>query len=174
MKLEGQLAVITGAARGIGAATAAELARHGADIAFCDIRPREQAADTIHRIEELGRRALFFHANVSDRSAVEHMFQETVAQLGCVDILVNNAATSVRNPLLNLEVSDVQQVWDVVLWGTFHCSQLAARQMVAHGSGGNIVMISSVHAYRPFPRSTAYNGAKPQRGRPNWQPTRSG
>jgi glucose 1-dehydrogenase len=160
MKLAGQVAVITGGARGIGAATALELARHGADISFCDIGPREQAAETVYRVEEIGRKALFFEANAGDRVAVEHMFAETVSRLGRIDILVNNAAKSVRKPLLDLEVSDVEQVWNVILWGTFHCSQLAACRMVAQGTGGNIVMISSVHACRPFPNSTAYNGAK--------------
>ncbi len=160
MKLEGQVAVITGGARGIGAAIALELARNGADISFCDIGPREQASETVYRIEEIGRKALFFPANAGDRQAVEQMFEETVARLGRIDILVNNAAKSVRKPLVDLEVSDVEQVWNVILWGTFHCSQLAARRMVAQGNGGNIVMISSVHAHRPFPNSTAYNGAK--------------
>jgi len=62
-------------------------------------------------------------------------------------------------PLVDLDVADVQKVWDVALWGVFHCSQLAARQMLKQGSG-SIVVISSVHAEKPFPNNTAYNGAK--------------
>ena len=91
---------------------------------------------------------------------MESMFTETAERLGSIDILVNNAAKSIRKPLLELDTADVEQVWNVILWGTFHCSQLAARRMVAQGRGGNMVMISSVHAYRAFPNSTAYNGAK--------------
>jgi glucose 1-dehydrogenase len=91
---------------------------------------------------------------------MERMMDETADRFGHIDILVNNAAKSVRKPLVDLEVADVAQVWDVILWGTFHCSQLAARRMVAQGDGGSIVVISSVHAYRAFPNSTAYNGAK--------------
>ncbi len=160
MKLAGRVAVITGGARGIGAATALELARHGADISFCDILPRSAAEQTLRQIEESGRKALFFQAGAGDRPAMERMFAETAEQLGSIDILVNNAAKSIRKPLLDLDTADVEQVWDVILWGTFHCSQLAARRMVAQGRGGNIVMISSVHGSRPFPNSTAYNGAK--------------
>jgi len=160
MKLAGQVAVITGGARGIGAAAALELARHGADISFCDILPRTDAEHTIRQIEELGRKVLFFQAGAGDRPAMERMFTETAEQLGRIDILVNNAAKSIRKPLLELDTADVEQVWNVILWGTFHCSQLAARRMVTQGHGGNIVMISSVHASRAFPNSTAYNGAK--------------
>jgi glucose 1-dehydrogenase len=91
---------------------------------------------------------------------MERMMEETASRFGSVDILINNAAKSIRKPLIELEVADVEKVWNVILWGTFHCSQLAARRMVAQGTGGNIVMISSVHASRAFPNSTAYNGAK--------------
>lgn len=158
--LAGKVAIVTGGARGIGGATAIELARHGADVAICDISPRAGAEATIGAIEVHGRKALFFQADVADRPAVERMIAETADAFGRLDILVNNAAMSVRKPLLDLEVADVERVWNVILWGTFHCSQLAARRMVAQGEGGNIVMISSVHAYRAFPKSTAYNGAK--------------
>src|SRR5262249_24515871 len=88
------------------------------------------------------------------------MIDECARQLGRVDILVNNAAVGVRKPFLEMEVADVERMWAVMLWGVFHCSQLAARQMVKQGEGGSIIMISSVHAYRPYPLSTAYNGAK--------------
>jgi NAD(P)-dependent dehydrogenase (short-subunit alcohol dehydrogenase family) len=57
---------------------------------------------------------------------------------------------SILKPLLELEISDVEKVWAVALWGVFHCSQLAARRMVAQGSGGSIVVISSVHTVRAF------------------------
>jgi len=160
MELTGRVAVITGGARGIGAATALELARHGADVSFCDISPRTNAEPVIARVEALGRRVLFCQASAGDRPAMERLFTATEEQLGGVDILVNNAAASVRRPLLELEPAEVESVWNVILWGAFHCSQLAARRMVARGKGGNIVMISSVHAGRPFPNSSAYNGGK--------------
>ena len=159
MSLDGKVAIITGGARGIGQATAVELARSGADVMFCDICKPEQAAQTIAAIEGFHRKARFFHADVGDRAQVEDTFREIVSEFGRIDILVNNAAMNIRKPLVDLEVEDVQRVWSVALWGVFHCSQLAARQMIKQ-QGGSIVMISSVHAVRPFPNNTAYNGAK--------------
>ncbi len=160
--LAGQTALITGGARGIGAACAIELARAGATkIVLCDLRPVHDAAtqQTIHAIQEAsaGRAEVSYTvADGGDRAAMEALFAATAG----VDILINNAATSIRKPFLDLEPADVAPVWQVIVWGTFHCSQLAARQMVAAGRGGSIVMISSVHAERAFPLSTSYNGAK--------------
>src|SRR5581483_6661759 len=160
MRLEGRVAVVTGAARGIGRATAIELAANGADVTVADISHRSEADDVVRTIQAVGRRAMFVQVDVADRGQDQRLIDETVAQFGRLDILVNNAALSRRKPLLELEVEDVEKTWAVTLWGVFHCSQLAARQMVRQGGGGNIVSISSVHAYRAFPLSTAYNGAK--------------
>jgi glucose 1-dehydrogenase len=147
--------LVTGGARGIGQAIAVELARSGADVAFCDICDPELAAGTLWAIGQTGQSARYFRTSVADRFGLELLFKE----IGRLDILVNNAAISIRKPFVDLEASDVQKVWDVTLWGVFHCSQLAARQMIKQG-GGSIVVISSVHAEKPFPNSTAYNGAK--------------
>jgi glucose 1-dehydrogenase len=143
--LSGKVAVVTGGARGIGRATCVALEQAGATVAWCDLLAPPAGAS--------GRS---FQADVSNRGEMEAMF----AALDRVDILVNNAAASIRKLLVDLEVEDVRKTWDVILWGTFHCSQLAARRMIAQGGGGAIVTISSVHAFRPFPLSTAYNGAK--------------
>lgn len=158
--LNGQVAIVTGAGRGIGAAVAKELARGGADVVLCDICEAEAARSVIRAIEDAGRRVRFCRTSVADRAAVNAMMEDTMREFGRLDILVNNAAASVRKLLLELEPEDVARVWDVVLWGTFHCTQLAVRRMVEQGRSGNVVMISSVHAHRPFPLSTAYNGAK--------------
>ena len=160
MRLDGKIAVVTGGASGIGAATSLELARQGADLAICDLSPRESAENVLTAIEALGRRALYFAADVSDRPAMERMITETVDRFGRLDILVNNAGKGIHKPLLDLSITDVETVWNVIVWGAFHCSQLAARQMVQQNGGGNIVMISSVHASRPFLNCSAYDGAK--------------
>lgn len=157
MTLRPRVALVTGAARGIGQATAIELARDGCDVVICDIAA--EADQTLASIHEAGRHGLFLRADVSDRAAVERLFDRISSEFGRLDILVNNAAVNVRKPLIDLDVADVEKVWGVALWGVFHCSQLAARQMVRQGSGC-IVIISSVHAVRAFPNSTAYNGAK--------------
>lgn len=159
MKLDGKVALVTGGARGIGKATAEELARAGADVAFCDLGDEASAQATLAGIQGAGRRGLFRRADVGDRAAIEHLFATVLETFGRLDILVNNAACNIRKPLVDLDVADVEKVWNVSLWGVFHCSQLAARQMVKQG-GGSIVTISSVHAVRAFPNSTAYNGAK--------------
>ncbi|MGH9665423.1 MAG: SDR family NAD(P)-dependent oxidoreductase, partial [Bryobacteraceae bacterium] len=148
--LANKVAIVTGGARGIGAATAVELARHGADVTVCDIRPEAAAEDVLRQIRDSGRRALFFQADVADRAAVERTVAETAERLGRLDIMVNNAAQNVRRPLLELESADVERVWHTIVMGAFHCSQLAARRMVAQGDGGNIVTISSVHACLAF------------------------
>jgi glucose 1-dehydrogenase len=149
MTLAGRVALVTGGSRGIGQAVAVELARSGAKVAFCDIREPDPAVQS-------GR---YFRADVGDRAGVEQLFGDVLREFGRLDILVNNAATNIRKPLVDLDVADVEKVWAVALWGVFHCSQLAARQMVKQG-GGSIVVISSVHAERAFPNNTAYNGAK--------------
>lgn len=159
-EFSGRVALITGGARGIGRACAAELARAGADVAFCDRGGAETASGTLADIAAAGRRGMYFQCDIADRSQVDAMFAALVREWGRLDVLVNNAAFSIRKPLIDLEVDDVRKTWDVCLWGAFHCAQLAARQMVKQGEGGAIVSISSVHAWRPFARSTAYNAAK--------------
>jgi glucose 1-dehydrogenase len=159
MTLDGRVAVVTGGARGIGQAIAAEFARCGVDVVFCDVCSAEKASETLDLIRRHGRQGRFIRADIGDRGQVEEMFRQILAEFGRIDILVNNAALNIRKPLIDLEVEDVQRVWSVVLWGLFHCSQIAARQMVEQKSG-SIVVITSVHAVRPFPNNTAYNGAK--------------
>ncbi|MBY0504311.1 MAG: SDR family oxidoreductase [Bryobacteraceae bacterium] len=136
------IAVVTGGSRGIGLAAAIELAREGWEVVNADLEP--------------GGAARFVRTDVSDRASVEQLF----AGLPRVDVLVNNAARSIRSPFLEVSVEDVERVWAVALWGVFHCSQVAARRMVHQGTGGSIVVVSSVHAERAYPNSTAYNGAK--------------
>ena len=86
--------------------------------------------------------------------------QRAVAELGSVDILIANAGRNIRKSFLEIEPREMQEILGVTLWGAFHASQLAARQMVRQGHGGSIVFISSVHAARAFPNSVAYNTAK--------------
>jgi glucose 1-dehydrogenase len=160
MKLRDKVAIVTGGSRGIGRATAIELAANGADVVVSYARHREEAEQVARAIEALGRRAVLFQGDVGNREQDERLIDETVSHFGGVDILVNNAAFSIRKPLLELEVADVEKTWAVSLWGVFHCSQLAARQMVKQGHGGVIVMVSSVHASRPYQNATAYNAAK--------------
>ncbi|MCU1325371.1 MAG: short-chain dehydrogenase/reductase [Bryobacterales bacterium] len=148
--MTGKIAIVSGAARGIGRAIALELASRGARLALCDlIDPAETAA-------AIGPETISAQLDVSDRGALEAFF----ASLPRVDILVNNAGMSIRKPLVELEVADVERVWQVLLWGAFHTTQLAARRMIAQGEGGAIVNVTSVLAHIPYVNSSPYNGAK--------------
>ena len=94
MKLEGKVAIVTGAARGIGRATALELARNGADVVVNDLPAVDAAAAVVQEIEALGRRALFFPGDVADRQRDQEMIETAIRELGRVDILVHNAGIS--------------------------------------------------------------------------------
>ena len=141
-----KLAVVTGGSRGIGLATVKQLERDGFTVVSADVTPPAEG--------------LYIRTDVSSRASVDALFAEVQARFGRVDVLVNNAALNIRAPLLEAEVADVERVWAVSLWGVFHCTQVAARMMVGQGSGGVVVMVSSVHAERGYANSTAYNGAK--------------
>ena len=156
--LAGKIALVTGAACGIGRACALKLAAQGADLILNDLGDSVDSASLIAQIESMGRKALWQSADVADPNAVETMFAMALARIGPVDLLVNNAAWSTRKPFLELTTEEARRTFDVSFWGGFDCTQHAARQMA--GRGGSIVMISSVHAFRPYPNAAAYNAAK--------------
>ena len=158
--LEGKVALITGASRGIGRATAVEMARAGADIIVNYYSHGDEANAVVEEVKGLGQKAVAVQADVSDRDAVERMIGEGVEALGRLDILVSNAYYSKREPFLDLSMEAVRRTWDVTLWGAFHSAQLAARQMVSQGDGGAICFISSVLSTVPMPTSLPYNTAK--------------
>lgn len=158
-KLAGKTALVTGASRGIGRAIAVEFAREGANLVVNYAGHSDEAASAVTEIEGLGRKAIAHRADVGSRSEVESLFHSAMAAFNRVDIVVSNAAFSIRKPLLDLTMEDVERTWAVSLWGVFHTCQQAARHMAANG-GGNIIVVSSVHSFRPYPGASAYNGAK--------------
>jgi glucose 1-dehydrogenase len=159
-RLAGRVALVTGAARGIGRATALELARAGADVVLNEIRYLDEACEAAGEIVRMGRKALVAPGDVARRDEVEAMFGAALGTFGRLDILVANAARNARKPLLELTVEDVEETWGVSQWGVFHCCQVAARRMVEQGEGGAIVIVSSVQSFRPYAGASAYNGAK--------------
>jgi glucose 1-dehydrogenase len=167
LKLAGRVAIVTGGARGIGGASAVELAANGADVVIGDLKPREDAAAVIDRIEACGRRAIYIQGDASDKRVDALLVESAVKECGRVDIVLNNVAKVIRGPFIDLEPEDARKVMDVVFWAGYQLSQLAARQMIRQGWGGSIVFISSVHAVHHFAHSIALELA-PHRIRVNW------
>ena len=159
MKLEGKVAIITGGGRNIGLATSRLLASEGAKIAIFDMDPG-RAIEAVSGIKEGGGEAISIIGDVSNSKDVEAMVQRTVSELGQVDILVNCAAISDRQPLLDLPEETWDQVIAVTLKGTFLCGKYVAKQMVTQGSGGAIVNFSSGSAYHGGTQRIAYDAAK--------------
>lgn len=138
------VAFVTGAARGIGAATALRLAADGAAIAVADIDETACAA-TVDAIVEAGGKAIAIGCNVTDETQVDAAVDRAVAELGSLDILVNNAGVLRDNLLFKMSVDDWDTVMQVHLRGAFLCSRAAQRHMVPQRSG-KIVNTSSVSA----------------------------
>lgn len=160
IEMKGKIALITGSSRGIGRATAVEMARAGANVVINYHSHGEEAEEVASEVREIGQEALVLQADVSDRSAVEEMVREAVDRFDHLDVLVSNAYYSKREPFLDLSIEAVARTWDVTLWGAFHAAQTAARQMAEQGTGGSICFISSVLASVPMPGSLPYNAAK--------------
>ena len=160
MTLEGKVALVTGAARGIGRGIVLRLAAEGADVVINDLHENDDTAAVVREVEALGRRAIVCAADVSDRFAVAAMFERAVATFGHIDIVVANAAFSIREAVLDAAWDGIIRTLEVTQFGVFHTCQHGAQQMVAQGRGGKIVIISSVHAELAVPQSAAYNMAK--------------
>jgi glucose 1-dehydrogenase len=159
-ELHDRIAVVTGASRGIGRGCALALARAGAHVVVNYRTHEEEAQEVAAAIADLGREARLFGADVADRRAVDAMMAEALEYFGQIDIVVSNAALSIRRPFLELTIEDVARTWDVSLWGVFHACQAGARAMVPRGRGGKIIVISSVMAFMPYGHSVPYNAAK--------------
>jgi NAD(P)-dependent dehydrogenase (short-subunit alcohol dehydrogenase family) len=161
MKLDGKVAVITGAVRGIGRGIAEVFVEEGANIAVIDIDVEgEQAASLVQWAESKGRRAIVVQANVSNRAEVEAMFETVWKEFGRVDILVNNAGVESIVPFLELCDEEWTRVTDVNLRGPWICSQVFCRRVVAEGRKANIINIGSIQAAKILPGRTHYAPSK--------------
>lgn len=160
-RFAGKVALVTGAGRGIGHGIALELANEGADVVVNDLPSAEGlgAGAVARQIEALGRQALAYDADVSDREQVAALFAAATQRFGRVDIVVANAAFSIREPVVDAQWEHVLRTVEVTQFGTFHTCQAAARLMIGQG-GGKIVIVGSVLAEIPFATSAAYNMAK--------------
>ena len=140
--LAGKVAIVTGAAQGIGRAIAEALARDGADVAVVDLEVT-RAEETARAVLSQGRRALVIKANVAEWADVAAMADRVLTELGRIDILVNNAGITRDGLLLRMKEEDWNAVLDVNLKGTFHCTKAVLPAMTKQRSGA-MVNIASV------------------------------
>jgi glucose 1-dehydrogenase len=166
-KLQGKKVLITGAATGIGRATAVELARQGADIVinyFPGEKGEAQAADTAEKIcEEVrgeGCQSLLIPADVSKEDDVKKMFQEMIKHWGTIDILINNAGIQQASESHHLPLEDFNKVFSTNAVGTFLCCREALRIFLEHKIKGVIINNTSVHQLIPKPQYLSYSMSK--------------
>jgi glucose 1-dehydrogenase len=160
MALKGKVALVTGAASGIGRAVALEMARQGAAVVVNYHSDRDPGQPVVDEITGAGGKAAAIQADVSAADDVTHLFAQAVSTFGRVDVLVNNAGIEKATPFLDMGEADWDTIIAVDLKGPFLCSQAAARDMVRRSAGGTIINISSVHEDLPFPGYTSYCSAK--------------
>ncbi len=160
MKLSNQVAIVTGAGRGIGVALARGLAREGAAVVVNYSRSAAEANQVAEDIRTAGGKAVAVQADVRDLAQHEGLISAAVDQFGGLDILVNNAGIEFREPFLTTTVDQWEATLGVNLKGVYFLSQQAARVMVRAGKGGKIINISSCHDTVPLSNRSAYAVSK--------------
>ncbi len=159
MRLQGKVAVVTGAARGIGQAVAERFAREGAKVVLSDVLETE-GEKAVEAIQAEGGEALFFPCDVGDKAQVDDLIERTVAAYGRLDCVVANAAIVVAADFLELSEEDFDKVIRINLKGAFLTGQAAAKQMVKQGGGGSIINMSSINAVVAIPQIAPYITSK--------------
>jgi NAD(P)-dependent dehydrogenase (short-subunit alcohol dehydrogenase family) len=160
MRLAGKVALVTGAAQGIGRGIAETFAAEGADLILNDVAHSNQAEELRDKLRYSGRRALFIQADVSSRERVEAMFDRAWKEMGPIDILVNNAGIETIVPFLEMTDQQWHDVANVNLMGSWLCSQVFCRRATAAHRPGAIVNIGSIQAARVLPGRTHYAASK--------------
>jgi NAD(P)-dependent dehydrogenase (short-subunit alcohol dehydrogenase family) len=159
MRLDGHVAVVTGAGTGLGEAIAREFAAEGADIAVAEI-DSETGERSATELSKLGVRARAYPVDVADREQVDAAFDAVVRDLGRLDVLVNNAGISRVGPhTQDVTDEDWHDSISIMQTGVFYCMRAAARFMLPQGSG-SVINISSIRGFSPNPGRLAYCAAK--------------
>jgi meso-butanediol dehydrogenase / (S,S)-butanediol dehydrogenase / diacetyl reductase len=156
-----RVALVTGAARGIGRGIALRLAADGLDVAVNDIESNvDQLEGVADEIRGNGRRSAAVLADVSDPGEVEGMVRRVADELGSLDVMVANAGIAQVKPLLEVTPEDFDNLMAVNLRGVFLCYQEAARQMIRQGGGGKIIGAASIAAHKGFAMLGHYSASK--------------
>lgn len=156
-RLDGKVAVVTGAGRGLGRAAALGFAEAGADVAVVGVTGTDETA---RNIKKLGRRVCQIHADLMERASAQKVVDRVVAEFGGIDILLNNAGIIRRAPVLEFSEKDWDDVIKVNQDMVFFLSQAVGRQMVKQGRGGKIINIASMLSYQGGIRVPSYTASK--------------
>jgi len=157
--VEGKVAIVTGAARGIGAAIASDLASKGARVVLADLNA-EAAQQTAARIAADGGDVLALAVDVSSRASTKSLIEQSVAHYGRLDVMFNNAGISQTCPFLDVTEEDFDRIMKINGLGVLIGTQEAARQMIAQGGGGKIVNTASIAGKQGYPLFAHYCASK--------------
>lgn len=160
MRLQGKIALVTGAGQGIGRAVAVRLAQEGAKVIVNDLHDDNRAEQTLADVRAAGSDGCIVAADVSIAQAGRRLIEEAVKQMGSVDVLVNNAGVEHNASFLDVTEEDYDRVLDINLKGAFFITQAFVSHLRDTQRGGRIVNISSVHEELPFPHFTSYCASK--------------
>jgi glucose 1-dehydrogenase len=165
--LKGQKALVTGGSSGIGKAVAIELGKAGADVVVNYVRGDDQAREVVAEIEKSGSRAFAHQADISQEDQVSAMFEKMKAELGTIDILINNAGLQQDAPIDEMTLDQWNLVINVNLTGQFLCAREAVREFKRRGvvpevscAAGKIICMSSVHEIIPWAGHVNYAASK--------------
>lgn len=162
--LEGKVVIVTGAARGIGEAIAKAFGHAQCNVVIADrmrrLDGRKRCEALADDIRKAGGQAIVLQLDVSHRAQAEKLLETTLQKFGMIDVFVNNAAIMKGGSLIDMDEKNLQEHFDVNIKGCFNCSQLIAKQMIKQGTGGRIIVISSIDGMGAEEGIVAYSSSK--------------
>lgn len=159
-RLAGKVALVTGSARGIGAATAERLASEGATVAVNYSKSEQEAFAVVRGIEARGGKARAFKADLSDPDQSAALVESVVAAFDGIDVLVNNVGGFARLPLEAIDVAHVRALMLGNVYGPIFTTQTAAKYLARTSSGGRVINVSAIASHHPLPGMSVYAAAK--------------